>query len=59
MVAQRPRYRAGGYLGGGGANEAIRRGNFVSVGGLVTAIRDYLDPHNLEPKPFVWSDSKR
>jgi transposase len=38
-------------------NEAIRRGNFVSVGGLVTAIRDYLDAHNLEPKPFVWSAS--
>jgi transposase len=38
-------------------NEAIRRGNFVSVGGLVSAIRNYLNVHNLEPKPFVWSAS--
>ena len=34
--------------------ESIRRGNFLSVPALVTAIRRYLD-HNAQPKPFVWS----
>ncbi len=38
-------------------NEAIRRGNFVSVEKLVTAIRKYLDVHNAKPKPFVWTAS--
>jgi transposase len=38
-------------------NEAIRRGNFVSVEKLVTAIRKYLDVHNEDPKPFVWTAS--
>ena len=35
--------------------ESIRRGNFLSVRSLVTAIRHYLDAHNAQPKPFVWS----
>lgn len=38
-------------------HEAIRRGNFVSVGKLVTAIREYLNAHNEESKPFVCSAS--
>lgn len=33
----------------------IRRGVFTSVGQLEKAIRDYLDQHNAEPKPFVWT----
>lgn len=36
-------------------NEAIRRGNFLSVPGLVSVIRVYLDVHNAEPKPFAWT----
>ena len=36
-------------------NEAIRRGNFLSVRKLVTAIQSYLDEHNAQPKPFVWT----
>ena len=36
-------------------NEAIRRGNFLSIADLVSAIRDYLDAHNKSPKPFVWT----
>ena len=33
----------------------IRRGVFQSVPDLETAIRDYLDTHNADPKPFVWT----
>src|SRR5271157_4497753 len=35
----------------------IRRGSFHCTRGLETAIRDYLDHHNLEPKPFLWTKS--
>lgn len=35
----------------------IRRGAFASVSELEQAIRDYLDHHNAEPKPFVWTKS--
>ena len=37
--------------------ERIRRGVFTSVDQLETAIRDYLDHHNADPKPFVWTKS--
>lgn len=37
--------------------EAIRRGNFLSLADLVSAIRAYLDAHNDSPKPFVWTAS--
>jgi transposase len=33
----------------------IRRGAFASVAELETAIHDYLDRHNADPKPFVWT----
>jgi hypothetical protein len=32
-----------------------RRGVFTSVADLKAAIRDYLDHHNANPKPFVWT----
>jgi transposase len=35
----------------------IRRGAFTSVADLKTAIIDYLDNHNADPKPFVWTKS--
>jgi hypothetical protein len=35
----------------------IRRGVFRSVPELVTAIRHYLEHHNADPKPFVWTAS--
>jgi putative transposase len=38
-------------------NEAIRRGNFLSVPKLIAVIRDYLEAHNAEAKPFVWTAS--
>lgn len=33
----------------------IRRGTFPSVATLVQAITDYIDEHNLDPKPFIWT----
>src|SRR5271154_2761074 len=33
----------------------IRRGVFKSVSELETAIQDYLDNHNADPNPFVWT----
>ena len=33
----------------------IRRGVFRSVAELEQAIHDYLDRHNADPKPFVWT----
>ena len=35
----------------------IRRGVFKSVAELETAIIDYLDQHNAQPKPFTWTKS--
>ena len=35
--------------------EAIRRGSFTSVHQLKQAIDDYLQEHNKEPQPFVWT----
>ncbi len=33
----------------------IRRGAFRSVAALERAIREYLDHHNENPKPFFWT----
>jgi transposase len=35
----------------------IRRGTFTSVAELKSAIMDYLENHNIDPKPFVWTKS--
>ena len=35
----------------------IRRGSFRSTRELERAIRDYLDQHNAQPKPFRWTKS--
>ncbi len=35
----------------------IRRGVFYSVADLQRAINDYLEHHNADPKPFVWTAS--
>ena len=37
--------------------DRIRRGVFKSVADLVTAIQQYLEHHNADPKPFVWTAS--
>ena len=36
-------------------NKRIRRGVFRSVKELEAAIREYIDVHNQDPKPFVWT----
>jgi hypothetical protein len=35
----------------------IRRSTFTSVAELEDAIHNYLDRHNADPKPFVWTKS--
>ena len=37
--------------------QRIRRGVFRSVIELQMAINDYLEQHNSDPKPFVWTAS--
>ena len=37
--------------------DRIRRGVFTSVPELEAAIHQYLDHHNADPKPFVWTKS--
>jgi len=36
-------------------NQRIRRGVFRSVRELETAIREYIEAHNENPKPFIWT----
>ncbi len=36
-------------------NKRIRRGIFRSLNELEAAIREYIDVHNQDPKPFVWT----
>jgi transposase len=38
-------------------DQRIRRGVFKSVAELESAIMDYLEYHNAQPKPFVWTKS--
>jgi hypothetical protein len=33
----------------------IRRGVFISVADLVSAINDFLEAWNTNPKPFIWT----
>src|SRR5450631_933368 len=35
----------------------IRRGTFTSVAHLKSAIMEYLENHNADPKPFIWTKS--
>jgi transposase len=41
------------------SEKRLRRGVFTSVQELVTAIDDYVDHHNTNPKPFIWTKSAR
>ena len=36
-------------------NKRLRRGVFRSVKDLEAAISEYIDVHNEDPKPFVWT----
>jgi hypothetical protein len=33
----------------------LRRGVFHDVEELITSIGDYIDKHNVNPKPFIWT----
>lgn len=35
--------------------QRLRRGVFTSVSALTKAIKDYIDHHNNDPKPFIWT----
>jgi transposase len=35
--------------------DRIRRDSFGSVPELIEAIEDYIDAHNEDPKPFIWT----
>jgi hypothetical protein len=39
--------------------ERLRRGVFTSVPELITAIDEYIDHHNTQPKPFIWTKNAR
>ena len=39
----------------GHTTKRIRRGSFTSVPDLIAAIRDYIDEHNENPLPYVWT----
>lgn len=36
-------------------DKSIRRGVFKSVQELIRTIRDYIEHHNKDPKPFIWT----
>ena len=36
-------------------DKALRRGVFHSVPDLVAAIQEYIDAHNNDPRPYVWT----
>ena len=36
-------------------DKALRRGTFGSVPDLIAAIQEYIDAHNNDPKPYVWT----
>ena len=37
------------------ANNRIRRGVFQDLEQFITTIGDYIDAHNMAPKPFIWT----
>ncbi len=36
-------------------DKALRRGAFHSVPELIASIQDYIDSHNDDPRPYVWT----
>jgi transposase len=39
------------------SEKAIRRGSFFNVDDLIGAIQEYINAHNDDPKPFIWTAS--
>ena len=40
-------------------DKAIRRGVFTSVKELESKIMEFLEEHNIDPKPFVWTKTAK
>jgi len=36
-------------------DKALRRGAFHSVPDLIASIQEYIDAHNKDPRPYVWT----
>lgn len=36
-------------------DKALRRGVFHSVPDLIASIEEYLDAHNEDPRPYIWT----
>src|SRR5216683_3369578 len=68
-LAKRPRYQVHFTPTGGSwlnqverwfarlTQRAIKRGSHTSISQLERAIREFIDAHNQEPKPFIWRKS--
>ena len=41
------------------SEKAIKRGSFYNVDDLIGAITEYINQHNENPKPFIWTASAR
>jgi transposase len=41
------------------SEKAIRRGSFFNVDDLIGAIQEYINIHNDDPKPFIWTKSAK
>ena len=39
------------------SGKALKRGSFYNVNDLIGAIQEYINRHNAEPKPFIWTAS--
>jgi hypothetical protein len=39
------------------SERAIKRGSFYNVDDLIGAITEYINAHNRDPKPFIWTAS--
>ena len=39
------------------SEKALKRGSFYSVDDLIGAITEYINAHNRNPKPFIWTAS--
>ena len=39
------------------SEKALRRGSFYNVNDLIGAIGEYINAHNANPKPFIWTAS--
>ncbi len=41
------------------SDKAIKRGSFYNVNHLIAAITEYINQHNQNPKPFIWTASAK